>query len=109
VARPSKRVRRQANIECNDCGHRFVDRAWFESYESDERGTIGWTPADDVTRCSGARRAGLGCSGSSSSDLRRGRLDSTFHPNRPHTARRGSPEISAQAGHSPTPTGVREE
>jgi Zn finger protein HypA/HybF involved in hydrogenase expression len=35
----------QADLRCNDCQNQFVDWVPHESVESEQRGTIGWTPA----------------------------------------------------------------
>jgi hypothetical protein len=44
MARPSKRVQRRANLQCNNpkCKHLFVGLAWFVSIESSDMRTIGW-------------------------------------------------------------------
>ncbi len=50
MIRPSRRVRRLANLECNSCGHQFVGRARFVSIETSDRGTVGWNPDRDDAR-----------------------------------------------------------
>jgi len=42
MARPSRRERKPANLQCNECGHQFVGQAWFVSVESSDRGTVRW-------------------------------------------------------------------
>ncbi len=45
MARAVKRERRLTGLQCNQCGTQFQGWAWYESVESEEEGTIGWTQA----------------------------------------------------------------
>jgi len=61
MARPSRKERRPASLQCNKCGHQFEGRTWFESVgglESTARGTTDWVSAKAGARGSRCPRCG---------------------------------------------------
>jgi hypothetical protein len=50
MAKPSRRVRRQANLRCDTCQRQFRGFAWFVSIGSFDMGTLTWNVDRDPTR-----------------------------------------------------------
>ncbi len=44
MARPPRRKRGTAGLQCNTCDHRFEGRVVYVSIETTDRGTVGWSP-----------------------------------------------------------------
>jgi DNA-directed RNA polymerase subunit RPC12/RpoP len=60
MAKSSKRERRPAKLQCNECGHKFVGRAGFVSIESSDLGTLGWTQDTGGTKGNRCPQCGSG-------------------------------------------------